>query len=174
MAKNYYETIYLDNVETLCVNQDVPITDDNRDYEFEKFFAAELLHRLQKADVKCMQVKSLTRVLSIITALIELKDNRNNIIYASVTEIARELHVSRNTAYRYLQTFDELGLITNIGNSRWQLDPAVFAHMKPGQRRNILIRYRAVKAKKEADKNQRKLFDEQEQELQELLEAVNA
>lgn len=170
MAKNYYQTVYIDEIETLCIDQDIPVSEDGRDFAFEKFFVTELLERIQKADTDALQVKSMTRVLSIISGLIKLKDNRNNIIYASISELARILGVSRNTAYRYLKTFEELGLITNLSNSRWQLDPAVFAHMHPGQRKNILIRYKAVKKLKE-NVNQRKLFDEQETEA---LEAVNA
>lgn len=171
MAKNYYQTVYIDNVQTVCIDQEIPVSEDERDFAFEKFFVTELLERLQKADTEALQVKSMTRVLSVIAGLIRIKDDRNNIIYASISEIARILKISRNTAYRYLKTFEELGLITNLSNSRWQLDPAVFAHMYPGQRKNILIRYRAVKKLKE-DVNQRKLFEEEE--VQKLLEAVNA
>lgn len=168
MAKNYYKTMKIDEVETLVLEQEIPISDDSRDFTFEKFFAGELLQRLQYVDKESMQVKSLTRVLSIVTGLIRLKDNRNNMIYASVTEIAKELGLSRKTAHRYLKTFDELGMITNVGNSRWQLDPAIFAHMKPGQRKNILIRYRAVRREKE-NINQSSLFEAQEAELMEVV-----
>lgn len=169
MAKDYYSTMMIEEVPTLVVDQEVPISEEKRDFAFEKFFAGELLHRLQFVKKESMQVKSLTRVLSVITGLISLKDDRNNMIYASVTEIAKELGLSRKTAHRYLKTFDELGMITNVGNSRWQLDPAVFAHMRTGQRKNILIRYKAVRQEKENVK-QRKLFEEQEIEF---LEAVN-
>lgn len=149
----------------------VTVIRDVADCDFQKVFASELLQQIIASDSDDFPVKNLRKVLFIITTILSMA-NRENMIYATKTEIAEALGMSLSTVKRYLNSFGKLDLIQNVGAGRWALNNEIFSQVPAGERKELVIQYRSVKAKKEADKNQRRLFEEEVE--QELLEAVNA
>lgn len=141
------------------------------DSDFQKVFASELLQQIIASESDDLPVKNLRKILFIITSILSMA-NRENMIYATVNEFGEALGMSKASAMRYLNSFKKLDLIQNIGSGRWALNSAIFSQVPAGERKELVIQYRAVKSKKEADKNQRRLFEEEAEA--ELLEAVNA
>jgi len=151
----------------------VTVIRDISDCDFQKVFASELLQQIIASENDDLPVKNIRKVLFIISTILSMA-NRENAVFATLNEFAEALGMSKSSVMRYLNSFKKLDLIQNIGHGRWILNNEIFSQVPAGERKDLVIQYRSVKAKKEADKNQRKLFDEQEQEIQELLEAVNA
>lgn len=147
----------------------VTVIKDVVDCDFQKFFAGELLRQIAETDDGLLPMKNFKKVLHIITTLLSLS-NRENYIYKTVAEMADLFGVSTPTMKRYLKSFQIMGLIENSGARQWILNSDVFSQVPAGERKDLIIRYRAVKSKKEADKNQRRLFEE---EIDEELKAVN-
>lgn len=154
----------------------VTLIRDVADCEFQKVFASELLQQIITSDNDNFPVKNLRKMLFIVTTILSMT-NKENIIYATVNEFAQTLGMSPRTTIRYLNSFKELDMIQNIGPGRWMLNNDIFTQLTAGERKDLVIQYRVVKAKKEADKNQKRLFTaegETQQEAQEALEVVNA
>lgn len=135
-----------------------------KDKDFTKIFAGELLSRLAEADSE-LPVKNLLKIIRFVTELLTLANREDNMIYASVTEMAKKMMLGRDTVHRYIKSFQEIGLIINKGYGKWQLDPSVFSELGNEERRNILVEYKRVadeKTKDREDKNQKKLYGEDE------------
>lgn len=148
----------------------VTVIRDIADCDFQKVFASELLQQIITSENDDFPVKNLRKVLFIITTILSMA-NRENKIVATQNEFAEALGMTARSVRRYLNSFKKLDLIQNVGPGRWILNNDIFSQVPAGERKELVIQYRSVKAKKEADKNQRTLFeDEVEQELQ----AVNA
>lgn len=149
----------------------VTVIRDIADCDFQKVFASELLQQIIASDSEDFPVKNLRKILFILTTILSMV-TRENMISATVDEFGEALGMSKSSAMRYLNSFKKLDLIQNVGHGRWMLNSDIFAQVPAGERKELVIQYRSVKAKKEADKNQRRLFEEEVE--QELLEAVNA
>lgn len=148
----------------------VTVIKDIADCEFQKFFAGELLRHIAETDDDLLPMKNFKKVMHIITTLLSLA-TKENYIYKTATELSDMFGVSLPTMKRYLKSFQALDLIQNLGSGRWMLNNDIFSQVQAGERKDLVIRYRAVKAKKEADKNQSRLFEE---EVEQELQAVNA
>lgn len=149
----------------------VTVIKDVADCEFQKFFAGELLRHIAETDDDLLPMKNFKKVMHIITTLLSLA-TKENYIYKTSVELSDMFGVSLPTMKRYLKSFQALELIQNVSPGRWMLNNDIFSQVSAGERKDLVIQYRAVKAKKEEHKNQRSLFDEEVE--QELLQAVNA
>lgn len=179
MPKSYFNRELIDpvsgeSVKVLSVERRV------RDKDFTKIFAGELLTRLSESDNE-LPVKNLLKAIKFITELLALAKREDNIVYASISELSRKLMLSRDTTHRYLKSFQQLGLIINVGYGKWQLDPAVFSQLDAEERKGILVQYKAVseehekaeleKERREDADAQQKLWEEVEREI--ALEAID-
>lgn len=87
--------------------------------------------------------------------------NRENKIVATQNEFAEALGMTSRSVRRYLNSFKKLDLIQNVGPGRWTLNNEIFSQVTAGERKELVIQYRAVKSRKKADKNQRRIFNEE-------------
>lgn len=139
----------------------VTVIRDVADCEFKKVFASELLQQIIASDNDDLPVKNLRKILFIITNILSMA-NKENMILATQNEFSETLGMTPRSVRRYLNSFKKLDLIQNVGHGRWVLNSEVFAEVEAGDRRELVIQYRAVKSKKEADKNQRRLFADED------------
>lgn len=130
------------------------VTDSN----FEKVFVTELLQQISEADQSSLPVKSLRRVLHVLGTLVNmaLADNR---IYATTSELAEKLALSNTSVKRYMTSFEALNLITRKAHGVWLLNGDIFARCKAGDRKNLVIQYRAVKEARQEDPRQMSIDD---------------
>lgn len=141
-------------VQATIVIREVP------DNNFEKVFITELLAQIMAAETESLPVKSMKRILFALGHIIQMAHREDNRIYARLVDFSAVLGMSVPSVRKYLASFEALNFITKVSYGIWELNSDLFSAVSAGDRRDLVVQYRAVKETRAAKRARQKRLKE--------------
>jgi hypothetical protein len=129
--------------ETNEIRQMNVITQEDQDFNFEKFWFGQILYALEEFGSK---------KLKLLMHLLQTRDKGNNTVIKTVRELATETGISKETVNATLQILETNKIIKRKIGVIF-ISPDVIFKGGHNKRMNILIQYRDVSRNEQSEKN---------------------